>query len=175
MQECYRITDPEIARRSQVDSGVFQPPAQSFNPRLIRFQREIVGDLGRLTAGDSEPEMAGELDHGSHRIRDKLFVALDEHSALRPPEAIVDQDLMDHPLSEQFLERQASLVHQREDHVADVAIRINGQCLPRGERAGKAAMSLVRLEHAPRPPSDLGMDFAPGERRKRVAYASPVR
>ena len=82
MQECYRITDLEIARRSQVDSGVFQPPAQSFNPRLIRFQRELVGDLGRLPAGDPEPEMAGELDHGSHRIRDKLFVALDEHPGL---------------------------------------------------------------------------------------------
>ena len=73
---------------------------------------------------------------------------------------------MDHPLSKQILERQASLVHQREDHVADVAIRINGQCLPRGEHAGEATMSLVRLEHAPRPPFDVGMDFAPEERRE---------
>src|SRR5208337_5337716 len=45
--------------------------------------------------------------------------------------------------------------------------------LPRGECAGEAAMSLVRLEHAPRPPSDTGMDRAPGERREASGIRFP--
>jgi hypothetical protein len=105
--------------------------------------------------------MARQLNHGGCRIGDQLFVSLDQHSGLGPPEAIIGQDLVDRALTEQLLERGPTLEHEREDHVSHVAIGVDCETFSGQKRTRKGPMPLMRLEYSPRTLSSASSVLVP--------------
>ena len=82
--------------------------------------------------------MTRNLEHPGYRVDDQVLVALDEDPGLGPPERVVGEKLVDHSLAQQFLKRDGSLAHQRKNHVAQVAERIDRQSSTRAqERANE--------------------------------------
>ena len=135
VQEGRRVADLRVGRALQIDAGFLQSTSQRLGARLVRFVGVYAGDPAGLALVEPDAEMTCQLDDTPGRVGEQVFVALNKHVGLCHPEPIVGENLMDHPLAEQLLERHSSFMHQRKDHFAHVAIGINRHALvPRPAR-----------------------------------------
>ena len=93
--------------------------------------------------------MPRQLNHAGDGVVDQVLVSLHQDPGLSPPESVVCQELVNHPLSKQLPERGPALVDQREDHVAKVPVHIDRQGLAGFEGPREGSSTFVRLEHPP--------------------------
>ena len=149
VQERDRIENLIVLRIIEVDPGLDHPRSKRIDPGLIRRQRILVGDPGRLATRYAQAQVASQLKDPRHGIADQILIPLDQHAGLASPEPVVRQDLVDHSAPEQLIEGCPALVHQGEDHVPDVAESVNRKGLARPERGREITVAFVRLQHPP--------------------------
>ena len=112
-------------RRFQIDAG-FCNRRCSASVRALFDSWEYSLAISSASLPSSRiPRSTRELQHAPRRVGDQIIIALNQNVGLCHPEPVIGENLMDHALAEQLLERHSPFMHQRKDDVAHVTMGVN--------------------------------------------------
>ena len=132
------VADQRVRRLVEVDARLLELPPEGLGPGLVGRERILVGDPLGLAVGRLDAQVMRQLADGRRPGRRGSRRSAGSARRAARPESVVGQHLVDHPLAEQLLEGQPALVHQREHHVADVAIGVDGDGPALGRSRGRS-------------------------------------